>query len=399
MYVMDNTRKFYIHSVLWNLIFLMTSGSIVQSFLLEKGFTEEMVNIFISVMQIIQVIVILSFSQKADSLRNVIRSTAITHLLDIPLLLFLFLLCFVPVEQNTVWYILLLTAGGIYSISVGIFNVLSYRLPYHIIDIRNYGKISAAAGVLIGIVCTLFSAVLTLFQNKVGFITAIKSAYLITFIMLFFFVIITASLKDTYTETKTSSAVSRKIRLLTYKPFSFLILPNLLRGFCAGMIGMAVTTGYYTKLIDADTVGIIILITNAASIIGCMAYYAAVERFSSKIILLVTSIVIGLALPAMVWHQNTTEFLIFYAVTSFFLIILNNAVPVTVTQIIDYDVAGQYNGGRILLNTLGTSAAGFVCVALFRRIGVLPTLLLSGSAQILSGIGYYLYLKGVNKKS
>lgn len=49
---MSNIRKFYIHSVLWSIIVLVTSGSVAQTFLLEYGFSEENVTSFVSVMQI-----------------------------------------------------------------------------------------------------------------------------------------------------------------------------------------------------------------------------------------------------------------------------------------------------------------------------------------------------------
>jgi hypothetical protein len=64
-----------------------------------------------------------------------------------------------------------------------------------------------------------------------------------------------------------------------------------------------------------------------------------------------------------------------------------------VTKIADYDIIGQYSAGRMLLNTLGTSIAGFVCIWLFDRIGVVATMAMSGGLQLFSGVGYYVYLK------
>ena len=116
-----------------------------------------------------------------------------------------------------------------------------------------------------------------------------------------------------------------------------------------------------------------------------------------KNIIFICSVVIAALLPFLTF-AGTEFFLAVYTVIYLFLIILNNAVPVTVTKIIDYKVAGQYSAGRMLLNTLGTSVAGFVCVPMFESLGVVMTLTLAGLAQILSGIGYYIVLIGIEKK-
>ena len=69
---MNNIRKFYIYSVLWSIITLVTSGSVAQTFLLEYGFSEVNVTVFVSVMQIVQVLTIFLFSKGSDGERSVV---------------------------------------------------------------------------------------------------------------------------------------------------------------------------------------------------------------------------------------------------------------------------------------------------------------------------------------
>ena len=59
-----------------------------------------------------------------------------------------------------------------------------------------------------------------------------------------------------------------KINLFKYKPFITLILPNVLRGFCIGIVSMAITIGYYTELIDGVSANYVIIITNSLTIFG-----------------------------------------------------------------------------------------------------------------------------------
>ena len=126
---MNNIRKFYIYSVLWSIITLVTSGSVAQTFLLEYGFSEENVTVFVSVMQIVQVLTIFLFSKGSDGVRSVVKTMASVHILDVPLCLFLLALCFLTFTDLSPVYTVLLLVGGIYSISVGINNVLVYKLP------------------------------------------------------------------------------------------------------------------------------------------------------------------------------------------------------------------------------------------------------------------------------
>ncbi len=386
---MKNIRKFYLYSILWSLVVLVTSGSVAQTFLLEYGFAEERVTSFISFMQIVQVLTILGFSKWSDKIASVVRAMARAHLLDVPLCALLAVFCFIPAEKMPLAFVLLMTVGALYSISVGINNVLVYKLPYLVMDMSYYGKYIAVSGALIGIVSVAFSIVSHYVQLAVGFMTAMKATYIITLVMWLAMLFAMRTMKETPAALPEKN--KEKIDLLRYGPFVKLILPNVMRGFALGIIGMGITIGYYTELIDGVSANYVIIITNALSIVGSFAFSKAAKYMRDKNIIFISAAVITALLPFLT-VGGTSLFLVFYAVIYLFLIILNNAVPVTVTKIIDYKVAGQYSAGRMLLNTLGTSVAGFVCVPLFEALGVVPTLVLTAVIQILSAIGYYAVL-------
>ena len=392
---MNNIRKFYIYSVLWSIITLVTSGSVAQTFLLEYGFSEENVTVFVSVMQIVQVLTIFLFSKGSDGVRSVVKTMASVHILDVPLCLFLLVLCFLTFTDLSPVYTVLLPVGGIYSISVGINNVLVYKLPYHIMDMKYYGRYISISSALIGIVAVAFSIVSHLAQSAFGFAPAMKGIYILTVVVWAVFLFITFSMKEE--KVKLPEKTKEKINLFKYRPFITLVLPNVLRGFCLGIVSMAITIGYYTELIDGVSANYVIIITNALTILGSFAFSKIARYMRDKNIILICSIVLAVLLPLLTVF-GTGVFLVVYAVVYFFLIVLNNIVPVTVTKIIDYKVAGQYSAGRMLLNTLGTSLAGFLCVPMFKAIGVIPTLAISGGMQLVSGIGYYIVLVGIEKK-
>jgi hypothetical protein len=390
----SNLQKYYAYTVLWSILTLVTTGSAAQTFLLEYGLAEERVTSFFSVMQLIQLATIFLFSRSSDSVKSVTGSLTRAHLMDLPYILLLVVLCFVGLELGTV-YGLLMVVGCIFSVSVGLNNVLSYKLPYQIIDMHDYAKFLSVSGALTGICSVVFSLLSHYTQLSLGFFPAMRLIYPIVLALWVGFILATATMKEHPPAAPT--AKKDRINLLTYKPFTTLILPNIARGFCLGIVNMAVAVGYYAELLDAYSANYVIIITHVLTIVGSYFFSAIAKFFGDRKLLLICSIGVAATLPFLT-ISNTTVFLIVYVPLYFFILMLNNGVPFILTKVIDYNVMGQYSAGRMLLNTLGTSLAGFLCIPMFRVMGVIPALALSGGLQLLSGIGYYIVLTRMKKE-
>lgn len=395
--VLNNKSKFYVYSVFENLLILLTNGAIIQTFLLEKNFSGEMVGNFLAILTLAQAFFILSFSKKSDNIKNIISTMAYIRFLEIPLCILLVFMCFMSTSNVFLMYILLIAVGLLYSVSKGVNSVLSYKLPYSIIDINEYGAVSSISGVLVGIFCTIFSILLSYMQVKFEYMSIMKIAYIMAFPMVFITIISIKTMKNINgklfenTRPTVNNEKEKKYNILKYKPFKALIIPNLLRGFNSGIIGMAVTIGYFIGSIDSKSAGIIVIVTNIMTILGCLIYFKINNKLEDKVIILISSIVIACSLPLMIVF-NTALFIVFYSILYLFYSVINYAVPVIVTKIVDYHIVGQYSAGRMLLHTLGTAIAGFVCVGMMNLFGAVWTLILSGATQLISAIVYYIYL-------
>lgn len=387
---MGNKIKYYVHQVLSSLIILLTYGAVLQTFLIEYGLSEQQVNVYSSVMQIFQVATILLFSKVADRTRNIIKMSALMRLFEIPMIAMLLVLCFFT-EINIVWVLVIIFALGLlYNFSMGSRSVIDYKLPYNIIDIRDYGKVTAFGGILIGIFSVVFSLALSLFQSKTEYFFSMKVVFLVSAVMIFAFVAATALMKQTYKMPPLEK--KQKTNIFKYKPYTHLIIPNLARGFCSGVIGLAVTIGYFTGVIDKTSSSYIVIITSAVTILGCLAYSFISKRVNDAYLHLTLGIATAVLLP-LLCLGGTVFFLVAYSIIFFVKIIVDYSVPVTITKIIDYKIAGQYSAWRMLLHTLGASLSGFVCIPLFNLIGVMPTMILTGLLQLVCGVGYFIYLR------
>ena len=387
---MNNTLKYYLYVVFGGIYALTTTGAVLQTFMLENGYTEVMTNVFFSVMNIVQVLSILVLTGVASKVRKTRIWMRNLYLLAFPFAIMLTVMCYFPSAAKLTALLYLL--GAIYNVAVGVQGVLSYKLPYIIMDMKDYGRIMALSGSISGAVCFALSMILSFLLGRFDYISIMRIAYIVSVFMIALAALVMHLFKENNLQ-EISSNSSGKTNILKYKPFTYLILPNITRGFCLGMVNIAVTIGYYHKCIDSYSASIIVIITSAMTIIGCLVYSRISGVLKDRKILLYSSIAVAIFMPLMVMRGSTVDFLIFYTIVYFFVTIINYAVPVTVTKIADYDIIGQYSAGRMLLNTLGTSIAGFVCVWLFERIGVVATMAMSGGLQLFSGVGYYVYLK------
>ncbi len=387
---MKNKIKYYIQQVLTHLIITATSGAVLQTFLMEYGFSEQRVNIYTSVMQILQVAVIILFSKFVDRTRNVIKLSAVMRTFEIPFLIILLVLCFFTgLNKNTV-FIVLFAFGALYAISMGTRSVIEYKIPYNIMDIRDYGKITSFCGVLIGIFSVGFSFLLSLLQSSTEYFFSMKIIFIITAVMIVSCISVTSVMRTTHEMPPPEK--KEKTNIFKYKPYTRLIIPNLTRGFSSGIVGMAVTIGYFTGDINSSSASYIVITTSVVTIVGCLAFSFVSRRTKDGLLLLVCSIVNAATIPLLT-VGGSTLFLIMFGITCFVKTIIDYGVPVTITKIIDYKIAGQYSAWRMLLHTLGNSIAGFVCIPLFLGIGVTPTLIIAGIMQLICGIWYFFYLK------
>ena len=393
--IRSNKIKYCLYEVFTHIITLLTSGAVIQSFLLENGLSEESVGVFLSIIQTVSVVIMLLYSRIADRIRSLITSFAYVRFLELPLCAFLLYLCFCNFENIRTTLIFLTVLGVLFGISKGISNVLAYKLPYVIIDIADYGSVTSVAGICGGIATIVFSLILTVIQSRMDYFASMKYAYGFNIIVFFMCVLTVRLMKPQGKYQTAEKKVQKKINLLKYKPFSYLLLPNLMRGFSAGIIGLAVTVGYYTGHIDKDSAGVIVVITYATTILGCLTFLKTNKKTDLKLIILISSIAVGIFLPMLVVY-NTSMFFVAYTFLYFFYVIINYAIPFAVTKIVDYDVMGQYSALRMLLHTLGIALAGFVYISLFKLFGVLPTLIISGGMQLISGISYWFFLKKIN---
>lgn len=393
---MGNKIRFYFTNVLWNLVFMVSGGAVLQTVLLEIGFGEEITNHFFAIMQIVQIGTILLFSFWSDRVKNVIKAYGLCHAGVIPLLAFLLILCAGRSQYNGTLYVLLLGVGTFFNIFYGVSTVIALKLPYLIMDMHDYARVSAFTGLLGGLVALGYSFLLSFLQFRFDFFRLMSGVYTLTFLLLIGCMVATLTLKKTHHIETNKRGTAKQINFLTYKPFSSLIIPNVIRGFSSGILGMAVTVGYYVGSLNSQSASVLVVLGNLVTIFGCAVYSLIAGKVNERTIIFVSAAGVCIFMPMMTVFSTTATFLVFYSIACFFRVFVDYGIPVAVTRIANYENMGQYSAGRMLLNSLGTMLSGFLCVPMFRLLGVNTTMVISAVMQLITGIAYYTYMKKNN---
>lgn len=386
-----NETKYYIETALWHIALMMINGSIMQTCLLELGTNSNYVSLFVSIMQVVQVVAMLLFSPRVDKFKNIIFSYAITHIMQLVIIFaFLFVFFFNDIDLNVKLYIVM-AAGLICSAVLGLNNTLAYKVPYSIFNMEKYGTITGVSGTLCGFFGVAFSSTLSFFLKKYKYFSVMKVFYIIAAVLILFTVIIIINFKNNgYTSTKT---MSKKTSLFKYKPFLILFIPNLLRGFNSGVVLLMVTIGYHIKTINSVSAGYLIIVTNVAMIISCLFYSYLAKLKKDRWVVLISSGIIAISMPLMCINRSPSIFLIMYFLVYFVFNLITYATPVLVTKVVDYNIMGQYSAWRMLLHTVGSALGGVVCIPMIDALGAFASLALVGSMQLISGVVYFVFCR------
>lgn len=387
-----NENKYIIQSIAYSVALLLISGSVIQAFLLENGISETKVALYLSIVQVIQVVSMLVVSMLVDRVKNVIRLCALSTVFQLALYGALILICVLNDITLTFKYTLVLSTGIFTNIIQAIYSTVSYKMPYHIIDMRRFGYLSAVIGIVTGLSCSAITGVMSYFTKNYHYNTVMLVSFTVGVLAMILTYILTASFKDIKNKNTVKTTSRKPVNLLKYKPFTMLIVPNLLRGFCTGVLSVCMTVGFSLGITDKASGSTLSLLLQISVMISCFIYAFLSKKNIDGLIIVVSSLFLLISMPFM-FLGDITVFYIVYFIANFFINFINYAVPVAITNFVDYDHIGAYSSWRMLIHTLGIALSNALLTPMLSLFG--PTLLfiIAGACQLVSGISYFVCIK------
>lgn len=394
---MNNKAKYYLQQTASHIILLFVTNSMIQAFLLQSGITEEKVAFYLTTMQIVNAVVTFLLTFFIDQIKNIMKAYSILAFAQLALYISLIYLCVNQSHSENFKFFAILASGCISNIMAGINAVIGYKVPYHIINIEDYGAVSGKCGIISGSVSTFVSLVLSFFQARFDYFkTMLIFLILGTCLMIISFIII-KSYKPLSAELSARRTKNHaKINILKYKPFYILLAPNFLRAYCEGLIFAAMTMGSILGKTNSSSGAVLTTITQIGQLLGCLIFTIIITRIRVGKIMLISSIGI-LAISPFLFMGNITLFYILYSFIYLFDIFIQYAVPVAVTKIVDYNAIGQYTTFRMLTHTLGMIAANATLVPLTRIFGGPIVMTIAAIGMLIAGVTYHSYMKKIKR--
>lgn len=385
----NNTIKYISFEILIIITGLLTAGTVLQTFMLESGFDEQITSYFEAFIMVVQSASMLLFSGFVERKSNIkgllAKSVIFANLILLPMLLF----CFNRNIKGVVVFAVMCIFAFVSKISLGIENVAIYKLPYQILDMGKYGKVIALSSICGGICATVFSYVIMSVNKTLGFFEGMKYILIcgIVFSVVAYFIITSTKVVNDY---KASEKSGRTIDILKYKPFYSLLFPNLLRGVYSGIINVAAIIGYHNNAIDSNSALILVIITQIALAAGAFLYSRICLKNMDGRIILIFSVLSSLSL-VFITTSSKYVFLISFFISKMVTTVVDNAIPVAVTKIVDYSHIGRYTALRMLTHTLGSAIGAAVILHIIDGFGKIPAMIFSGMCILVCGTAYFIY--------
>jgi Na+/melibiose symporter-like transporter len=395
---MSNIKKHILYTTLYNVGFMFCSGAIIQTFLLQAGFTAQEVYAFNSLIQIAQVIMMIAMTFLSGRIKNVKLVTALSYL-SLSVLTLTFLLGAInPDLFGKAYVIAVFVIAGISYMGVGLYTILSYCLPYYIIDMKEYGKMTGLGVLLSGASSLALSFVYTFAVSKFDYMKSMICFFILSLICFILTTFICLSLKEIEKNGEKSETKKEDlIAVFKNKDTYILLFPNFARGLATGIMGVITVIAFSNEIVTEQTSSYINIVMQIAMFAGNALYIALYKKIPPKALLLVSTIGVFAFLPFCI-HGGLIWFLTAFFIAYLFRMIVDTAIPVVITEIIPQHQIGAYTSIRMLVFTGAQAVATIIITPLISVIGYTGLLAFAGTMQLVCGVGYW-WVARINSSS
>ena len=394
---MSNIKKYCIYTTLYNLGFTFCTGAIMQTFLIQAGFSAEQVYVLNSLMQIMQVAMMLVLTFLSDKIKRVKLVTSISCL-SLSLLTCVFLIGAINVELiKNVYVVTVFIVASISYVGVGLYNILAYCLPYYTIDMKDYGKMTGISTAIAGGVSFLVSLVYSILLSKFLYMKVTASFFLLSIVCFIITSIVCGSMGVKNTEAiKENKEKNDFLAVFKNKNTYVLLIPNFTRGLAIGIFNVITTIALSMSILDETTSSYVNLILQIATFAGNLFFAFAYKKFSTKNLLLISTIGVCILFPFSL-ELGVIGFFCCFTVASFFKFVTDTAFPVIVTEIIPKEQIGSYTSIRMLIFTGAQAVATLIITPLNEAIGYTGVLIFASAMLLICGVMYYAVAKSVKQ--
>ena len=395
---MSNIKKYCIFTTIYNVGFTFCTGAIMQTFLMQVGFSAQQVYLLNSLMQIMQVAMMLVLTFLSGRIKRVKTVTSLSYL-SLILLTGVFLMGAIhPDLVRNGYVIAVFIAAGISYVGVGLYMILSYCLPYYTIDMKDYGKMTGISTAIGGGVSFLVSLVYSLLLSKFSYMKTTAAFFVLAIVCFILTAIVCASMREKAVEAnKATTEKTDVIAVFKNKNTYVLLIPNFVRGLSVGIFNVIATIAISASILNETTSSYVNVILQIATFAGNVFFAFAYKKLSTKNVLLLATLGVCLIFPFSLTF-GIIGFFACFVFASFFRFVFDTAIPVLITEIIPEEQIGPYTSIRMLIFTGAQAVATLLITPFKNAIGYTGVLIFASAMLFICGITYYAVAKSVSRQ-
>ncbi len=394
---MSNIKKYCIYTTIYNIGFTFCTGAIMQTFLLQAGFSEEQVYVLNSLMQVMQVAMMLALTFLSGKIKRVKLATSISCV-SLVILTGVFLIGAInPKMIQNGYVIAVFIAAGISYVGVGLHNILAYCLPYYTIDMKDYGKMTGISTAIAGGASFLASLAYSLLLSKFSYMKTTAAFFVISIACFILTSIVCASMRAKTPEAcGEESEKNDVVAVFKNKNTYILLIPNFVRGLSVGIFNVIATIAISTSILNETTSSYVSVILQIATFAGNLFFAFAYKKLSTKNLLLLATLGVCVSFPFSL-EVGAIGFFCCFTVASFFRFVIDTAIPVVITEIIPKEQIGPYTSIRMLIFTGAQAVATLIITPLKDAVGYTGVLIFATAMLFICGVTYYAVAKSIKQ--
>lgn len=394
----ENNIKYYLCSAMRIVILLFTTGGIIQTFFAGIGFSVNQISTYTALTSGVQVCIMIVNIFIADRIKNVRKLSALLRLGPAVLCVVMLVFCAYRGINVNIAFKITIVLCIVLNIFEGVSNVLIYKLPYLVVDIKNIAWIENNVSIIGGICSIAISFLISMLSVRYSYNSVMSVAFSISILLCVFSTIIILSMKENKNvEVKTSESFS--FEKLKKKEFVYFYTPNLLRGMATGVINIISVICIKNITSNQAIVSGLVTLLSVSAIAGCFLYQLIKKKLTTVQVYVIFSVVMAVFLPLMLIGKSIYVFYITYFVVGMCFNIINVSGSVFATELMDFNDMGTYTSSRLILMTLGQTVAGVIISAVIDKVPSAVILIAGGFAQLISGLMYHLWKTRFSKSS
>lgn len=391
-----NMIKYILMNSFLGVAHIFAVGQIMQGYLAHIGFPAGKISTYVSFSNIVQVVCMALLFFFADKIKNMKRSIKICFYIMSMFFVLLIGMQFINIGTG-VMFVLLLLSSCVYYAGYAVKSILDYRLPYAIIDMKNYGKLTSMTsivGQVLSVAISLgFSVLVIAFDYDAVVLTCFGVSILLLLLAAFAasrFKIINTVFEQN--EKPKLSDVFREKSVIHLAPMHFL------RGIVNGCFAMATVIFISNISDDVKLTAPLAVILSVGTVLSGVLYLALIKKIRSTVYTIIGGIVCGISLIIMATTHSAWVFYPVYFIGAVGMYFIDNSIPIFISEFVSGKIIGGYTTVRMLITTFGM-ATGNMLVGFFSENNVLSAGMTSvGIASVLIGFVFNIYDKKVVRK-